>query len=75
MNYLCAEIALKIKTMSSNEKLNLETDNFVHLTSDVVPNWVNTLELIKDKIQAAIENSNTKLEGVKFCKPIDVPSK
>jgi len=59
--------------MSSNDIIIKDSENFVHLKSNVVPDWVKKLDLLKDKIHAALENPSEGVDGVKFCKPIDVP--
>ncbi|MBL7932910.1 MAG: hypothetical protein JNL60_13465 [Bacteroidia bacterium] len=49
-----------------------DSDNFVHLTSEVIPDWVKRLDSIKDKIEAELKNPSQQMTGIKFCDPLNV---
>jgi hypothetical protein len=43
------------------------TENFIHVRSDVVPDWVLKLEIFRQKIIAALDKEDPE---VKFCHPL-----
>lgn len=43
--------------MSENTKIITHTDEFVHVKSENVPNWVKELALLKDRIIEKIDSS------------------
>lgn len=50
------------------------SENYVHLKSDVVPDWVKNLSTLKAKIRAQLDSPTKEgVPGIKFVKPIDVP--
>jgi len=49
-------------------------DSYTHMKSDVVPEWVNKLDELKEKIKANIYSPDgAKANDVTFCHPINVP--
>jgi hypothetical protein len=62
--------------MEENTSVIKASENYIHLRTEVVPDWVKNLETLKLKIRAELENpSSESKNGIKFCHPIDVPSK
>jgi hypothetical protein len=62
--------------MSENTHIINISENYIHLRTETVPDWVKSLETLKLKIRAELENpSEDSKSGIKFCHPIDVPSK
>lgn len=71
-------IYLKIQNkMSSNNSEILEiSDNYIHIKSDVTPEWVKKLEDFKLKIRSELEkpHGSSHVGAIKFSHPIDVPN-
>jgi len=65
-NYIC--------NMKPNEsEIN---SSYIHVKSDVVPAWVNSLNEFKAKVKASIHSNDNQLsEDIKFSHPINVPDK
>ena len=44
--------------MTEDKKIIVNTDEFIHVKSDTVPDWVKKLDSIKDKIMEKLDNSS-----------------
>lgn len=69
------KIYIYLCTMTTNEKENTNYTSYIYMKSDVVPEWVSKLEVLKSSIREKLRSSELDaLDNVKFCHPFNVPN-